>query len=98
MTVAIDYTAKRRATFASSLASHGLRAHGVVWLPLPVIMLGCDNPHVPPGSRGVLVICEHGTDASIVVAVFHFLNADHSLGAPVSAPNPRFVYCLIGAG
>lgn len=75
-----------------SLINHQIEGKGISGLALPVNLLSSSNEFLTYPCSGVLEILEHGADLSIVVAVFHRLNKDWTLDAPVEVKNIEFMY------
>lgn len=80
------------ARFHSSLQNHQIKTPGIMNTGLRVTLTASDNTYIKYPCKGVLVIKEQGTSLHIAVAVFHALRDDGSLGPPVSASNPVFIY------
>lgn len=78
--------------FLNSLQAHQIKGHGIVGFPLSVELLSSANDCLSYPVKGVIVIQEQGTDLSIISAVFHRLNDDGSLGAPVVVKRPVFTH------
>ena len=77
-------------TYLASLDAQNIKSPGISWFSMPVVLTGSDNPLLPYPVRGVLRICEQGTNLMPVHAVFHCLQLDGKLRAPVTAKNPNF--------
>lgn len=74
-----------------SMKNHQITSKGIVGFAQKVTMISCDNPHIGPAAKGVLVICEQGTSLGVIVAVFHHLKDDGALGPPCMAKNPIYI-------
>lgn len=57
---------------------------------LKVRLLASENEYIAYPAKGVLVIAEQGVTLEPIVAVFHRLRDDGTLGPPVRVRNPRF--------
>ena len=83
----------RVANFFKSLDNHQIKSTGSdVWFNLVVTLTASDNPYLQYPVTGVIRVVEQGTHLGISKAVFHQLNADGTLGAPVVVDNPVFTF------
>jgi hypothetical protein len=78
--------------FHDSLKIHRIKSAGTSWFSLPVTLEASENTYLSYPVDGVIRFAEQAVDLSIMQAIFHNLNADGSLGPPVSAPNAQFRY------
>jgi hypothetical protein len=78
--------------FHDSLKAHQIKCAGTSWFSLPVTLEASDNSFLTYPVDGVIRFAEQGVNLTIITAIFHRLNDDGSLGAPVGANNARFQY------
>lgn len=79
-------------TFYKSLKNHQIKCAGTSWFSLPVILEASDNTYISYPCAGVIRFAEQSTNLNIAVAIFHAIDEQGNLGAPVSAKNPKFRY------
>lgn len=87
-----DAATNRRTAYHASLDNHCIKGKGIIGFGLRVRLDASVNECIPYPIKGVLVILEQGTDLSIIKAVFHMERDDGSLGPPVTADKPVFIY------
>ncbi len=76
--------------FYDSLGNHQIKPRNG-WALL-VELLGSDNKAIKYPAIGVLVCFEQGVGLQISQAIFHIQKPDGSLGAPITARRPRFIF------
>jgi hypothetical protein len=80
-------------TFYASLDHHQIRSMGSgIWFSLVVTLTKSENEFLSYPVKGVLRLPEQGTHLGVFSGVFHCLNEDGSLGAPVEVRHPEFTF------
>lgn len=83
---------EQRMNMHRSMDHHGIKGAGISWFSLPVTLMESQNDYISYPAKGILRICEQGTDLSVIAAVFHHLKDDGSLGPSVEVRRPIFTY------
>jgi hypothetical protein len=81
---------QERQNFFKSLKIHQIRGKGTIGFGQVVNLTSSDNDYIKYPCKGVLDIIEQGMDLSIIVAVFHQMKDDGSLGPPQRVGKVKF--------